>query len=58
MKVKVVHVLLYGLPLCLFTRDFPRDWPEGHVWTEHTDMDNISCSGCKEKAEKIIKEGA
>lgn len=28
----VIHILHGGLPLCGFTRDLPRDWPDGHSW--------------------------
>lgn len=54
--MRTVHVLLHGLPLCGFTKDVPRDWPDGHVWIhrEHiTDPEakKDACKPCFDKAE-------
>jgi hypothetical protein len=52
-KKQVVHALLHGLPLCMFSNDVPAKWPDGHIWTRINDIKNISCKTCKEKAMKL-----
>ena len=47
-----VHGLLNGLPLCLFTREIPAHWPEGHQWTGHGNVENITCAICKQLAQE------
>jgi len=47
LAAEVVHVLVHGLPMCGFTRDVPRDWPGGHVWTRAGSGECISCSQCR-----------
>jgi len=34
-----VHILKYGLPVCLFSREVPGNWPEGHKWIGFDDSD-------------------
>ena len=51
-----VHALLNGLPLCRFTYEVPAHWPSGHTWTDLADIDNITCSGCREKIHKDRKD--
>ena len=49
-KRVTLHVLHTGLPLCRFTGDIPRDWPEGHVWlgiSMITEEDSVTCPGCR-----------
>ena len=48
----IVHALLHGQPLCGFTHNLPKDWPEGHVWTGKEDVQNITCPHCKAEATK------
>lgn len=50
----IVHGLLAGLPLCRFTDEVPRDWPEGHVWTELGDTEHMTCAECKSRALEYI----
>jgi hypothetical protein len=45
----VVHILNLGLPLCLFTRAMPVDWPPNHKWVGAEDSDLrgvVNCDGC------------
>ena len=51
----IVHALLYGQPLCGFSTGVPRDWPPDHKWTQVSDLGNINCPGCKDEAEKHLK---
>lgn len=41
-----VHALLYGSPLCGFSREMPVYWPERHFFTRVEDIENISCPCC------------
>ena len=50
---KVVHVLLYGLPLCGFSRDLPAQWPDGHVWTHLGSDDPVSCRACAAQVREL-----
>ena len=44
-----VHVLWHGLPLCKFSREMPRFWPEGHRWVHPWDADKLAtCRQCME----------
>lgn len=51
-----VHILMHGNPLCGFTKEVPRDWPEGHSFlTIHEAMiqlEKITCSHCRLAATK------
>lgn len=49
---ETVHILRAGLPLCRFTFDVPRDWPEGHGWTHEWDKANANCGGCVSELER------
>ena len=49
----VVHGLHHGLPLCLFTRDVPGDWPIGHIWVPEGFDKHINCPLCKERVGKV-----
>lgn len=53
---KTVHALLHGQPLCKFSREMPREWPTGHVWTGVENLENINCPPCKAEAEKLAKD--
>jgi hypothetical protein len=55
MSSQIVHALLRGQPLCGFSTDVPARWPAGHVWTNASDLSNINCIGCKQKAEEMAK---
>ncbi len=49
----VVHGLRAGYPLCDFTRDTPRDWPQGHVWVRYDDPEKMNCQLCIRQAIKV-----
>lgn len=49
-----VHALRGGLPLCRFSDDVPRDWPEGHRWTDIADVDHVTCTECKTRAVSML----
>lgn len=51
-EVPIVHALWHGMPLCRFTRDVPKFWPEGHMWV-HPDSDEQTCLVCKEESKKF-----
>jgi hypothetical protein len=34
-----IHLLHAGKPLCGFTTDYPRDWPEGNKWQPFDRLD-------------------
>lgn len=55
MSSQTVHALLHGQPLCGFSTDVPASWPHSHVWTDVSDLKNINCSGCKQKAEEMAQ---
>jgi hypothetical protein len=43
----IVHILKSGLPLCGFTRDVPRDWPDGHKFVSiMEDRSPANCTEC------------
>ena len=42
------HGLVAGWPLCGFTSKVPRDWPSGHNWVPVSDLERITCPGCRE----------
>ncbi len=46
----IVHALVDERPLCGFSDDELENWPPEHSWTEATDLENINCPGCREKA--------
>lgn len=55
-----VHVLDRGLPLCGFSRDLPKDWPDGHVWVRANDRSKVkvrnrcrTCFGAADQQEAI-----
>lgn len=41
----VVHFLWYGLPLCRFSTELPRNWPNGHVWSNV--RSELTCADCR-----------
>lgn len=47
------HVLRHGFPLCGFSKEVPREWPEGHRWCRPEEVERIDpekgrlCTGCK-----------
>lgn len=41
---EIVHILRYGSALCGL-EGLPRDWPDGHLWTEEGDPE-VNCEGC------------
>jgi len=43
---EVIHILDAGLPLCGFTQDIPRDWPEGHRWIGRKEVDGYQSPPC------------
>jgi hypothetical protein len=44
----MVHILRYGRPLCGFSDDIPRDWPDGHMFVSFGGSeDDVTCGGCK-----------
>ena len=49
----IVHALLYGLPLCGFSREVPGKWPDGHKWVYVEDKELLTCDGCKEALQKV-----
>jgi len=49
----MVHALHAGLPLCMFSRDVPENWPDGHRWTYPGDIENITCPGCRQEAMRL-----
>jgi len=51
----IVHAVIHGSPLCGFSNDFPKNWPEGNIWTDENDIKNINCPTCKEEAIRKIK---
>jgi hypothetical protein len=52
----IVHALRYGFPLCRFSSDVPRDWPEGHRWTNIDDTEHITCAECKTRAATMVAQ--
>lgn len=57
----IIHALHEGLPLCLFWRGVPMDWPAGHVWAGVAAFKDpkqvapgLRCLGCVE----VIDEAA
>jgi hypothetical protein len=48
-KARVIHILHGGLPLCLFSREWPRDWPHGHIWVSLAEAAQATCVGCLSK---------
>ena len=60
-EAPIVHILDHGRTLCGFGLEvaFPKDWSEGHLWTEMTDDDHINCPECQKRAkEKLQAEEA
>jgi mannose-6-phosphate isomerase-like protein (cupin superfamily) len=51
--IPTVHSLFHGQPLCGFTNNPPGSWPDGQRWEDIEDRENITCPGCKERAEMI-----
>lgn len=53
---EVVHVLRHGFPLCEFSREVPRDWPDGHVWVSYRDplARQASCGRCARQAQRLM----
>ena len=49
----VVHGLMHGFPLCAFTRELPKDWPQGHVWVRYDDPENMNCQICIREALRV-----
>lgn len=37
--IKTIHLLQAAKPLCVFSTEYPRDWPEGHVWQPFDKLD-------------------
>lgn len=53
-KKQMVHVLLYGLPMCGFTTNVPVRWPANHRWIGATeDHADVNCKGCMEAVRKL-----
>ena len=48
----VIHILRAGLTLCGFSREVPRDWPEGHKWVAESDEPLATCVSCKDTLSK------
>ena len=51
----VVHGLWYGQPLCGFQGRNPSEWPQGHTFVMATELEHISCDGCKREADRIAR---
>jgi len=41
-----MHLLSAGLPLCGFTTQMPREWPEDHMWLGLNEKDRPLPPGC------------
>ena len=54
-----VHILLAGRPLCGFSSELPKDWPNDHRFVSHGEYEgDATCSECKvASAERDRKEG-
>ncbi len=52
----IVHVLEKGYPLCGFSSELPRDWPEGHKWTGLNDLEPATCLECRAAAARYESE--
>lgn len=48
--MKVVHILVNGLPKCKFSPFHPKSWAEGHSWIAEGEKDEVPtedrCAGC------------
>jgi hypothetical protein len=42
-----IHVLHHGFPICGFTREMPKDWPQGHLWVRKDDAALATCPRCR-----------
>lgn len=52
---KATHVLAWGLPVCMFVRKVPGEWPAGHDWVNLGEAEEkATCESCKEKAKTIV----
>ncbi len=51
-----MHALCTSDPLCGFSKKFAKDWPKNHDWVSFRDIDEITCTVCKEKAKALIEK--
>lgn len=54
--IRVIHFLEGGLPLCMFTREVPLQWPDGHVWAHCGDSDALTHAGMCERCRDVYNE--
>lgn len=48
MRIRTIHALRSGLPLCGFNTKLPKDWPPGHAWA-NVGSGHITCPKCKRR---------
>lgn len=44
---QVIHILMAGLPLCLFNQRVPAEWPKGHSWVDQQHCADATCADCR-----------
>jgi hypothetical protein len=43
----VIHILVAGFAMCIFTKAVPRDWPTGHKWVGLEERGKATCRDCR-----------
>ncbi|OGY99349.1 MAG: hypothetical protein A3B13_02950 [Candidatus Liptonbacteria bacterium RIFCSPLOWO2_01_FULL_45_15] len=49
----MIHGIQSGLPLCGFSHDVPKNWPNGHTFVLFYDVENMTCSSCRQEARRL-----
>lgn len=56
MSERIIHILMYGKPLCRFSDKAPREWPLHHYWVSFADpvlVKKANCEQCKKRRELV-----
>jgi hypothetical protein len=45
-RMPSVHILYHGRPLCGFSTEVPKDWPDGETWVSRQEKNEATCVEC------------
>lgn len=50
----IIHGTMNEKPLCRFSNELPKNWPDGHERVDARWVDSITCPKCKTEAEIML----
>jgi len=62
-ETTTVHLLHHGLPRCGFSKDIPKNWPNGHKWVPSEEdletklgANDRPCFNCKNLKKSTVEQ--